>query len=76
MYDEGTGVKQDGLMAARLFQKACDGGDGSGCFNLGVMYGNGATVRQSDEQALKYFGKTCTMKHEEGCINYAKLKQR
>jgi TPR repeat protein len=34
----GKDVKQDDFKALKFYQKACDLNDGTGCFNLGVMY--------------------------------------
>ena len=69
-----TGVRQDKFKAVELYTKACDGGDASGCSNLGVMYSNGEGVRLDKKRALALFGKACDMKEERGCKNYAKLK--
>jgi TPR repeat protein len=44
VYYGGYGVKQDRTRAARLFQKACDGGDAKACYDLSEMYEYGDGV--------------------------------
>lgn len=41
MYAKGEDVAKDKKEAARLYKKACDGGEGIACYNLGVMYRGG-----------------------------------
>ena len=74
-YDDGQGIKQDYFKATELYEKACNGGDASGCFNLGVMYYNGQGVRADKQKALNLYGKACDMKHQTACDNYARLKK-
>jgi len=38
MYCKGKGVAKDAAKAARLYQKACDGGYEPGCASLGIQY--------------------------------------
>jgi len=57
VYAEGKGVKQDYFKAVELFQKACDGGDAAGCYNLGIMYMNGQGVKQDYSKAKKLLVK-------------------
>lgn len=54
-------------------KKACDGGDMSGCFNLGAMYDNGEGVKQDDFKAVKLYTKACDSGVIRGC-HYLGLK--
>jgi TPR repeat protein len=76
MYDSGVGVLQDKFKAVEFYQKACEGGYGVGCTNLGVMYANGEGVRQDKSKALEFYGNACNLKNEAGCKNYANLKNQ
>lgn len=58
------------------YKKACDGGEASGCFNLGWLYHNGDDVRQDNHIALELFGKACDLREQSGCKNYKILKNR
>ena len=68
--------KGDYQKAAQLYQKACDGGDAGGCYNLGVLYHNGQGVRQNFSTAKQYFGKACDLGLQLGCDNYIKLNEK
>ena len=74
MYANGEGIRQDSFKAVELYQKACDGGNATGCVNLGVLYRKGEGVRKDDSKALNLFGKACDLKDELGCKNFAILK--
>jgi len=76
MYNLGQGVKQDYFKAVELFQKACDGGDAAGCYNLGIMYMNGQGVKQDYAKAKELFGKACDMKLQSGCDGYRILNEK
>ena len=39
--------KGDYKTAVKYFEKACNGGEVKGCYNLGVMYENGYGVKQA-----------------------------
>lgn len=73
--DEGVKALQNGdfSKAAILFQKACDGGEALGCYNLGLMYANGQGVRQDYFKATELYKKACDLKLELGCENYKKI---
>ena len=51
----------------QLYQKACDGGDMEGCFNLGGAYFNGDGVARDIDKAMKLFQKACDGGDMEGC---------
>ena len=50
-------------------KKACDGGDASGCENLGLDYVKGRGVKQNYFKAAKLFAKACDGGNAEGCSN-------
>ena len=53
--------------AAELYKKACDGGNMSGCFNLGIMYANGNGVEKDLGKAAELFKKACDSDIADGC---------
>ncbi|MCI6343253.1 MAG: sel1 repeat family protein [Campylobacter sp.] len=55
--------------AAELYKKACDGGNMSGCFNLGIMYANGNGVEKDLGKAAELFKKACDSGNMRGCHN-------
>ena len=67
MYGNGVGVTQDFERAVSLHQKACDGGNMRGCYNLGFMYQNGTGVPQDINQALRLYRQACEGGDEEAC---------
>lgn len=75
MYEDGKGVKQDYFKAAKLYQKACDGGDARGCFNLGGMYYRGHGVKRNKTNAKELYDKACNMKLQLGCEEYKRLNE-
>ena len=68
--------KGDYQKAAQLCQKACDGGDAKGCYNLGVLYDNGQCVKQNFSTAKQYYGKACDLGLQLGCDDYKKLNKK
>ena len=67
-YDKGDYQK-----AAQLYQKACDGGDVKGCFNLGILYRDGYGVKQDYQKAAELLQKACDSGETMGCIGLAVL---
>jgi TPR repeat protein len=63
------------LPSFKSHEKACGLNNGTGCFNLGLMYEEGRGVRKSNTKALKYYGKACDLELALGCKNYAGLKK-
>jgi len=61
--------KGDYQKAAQLYQKACDGGNSDGCYNLGLLYVSGRGVKQDYQKAVKLFKKDCDSGNAEGCYN-------
>ncbi len=59
--------------AAKLYKKACDGGESSGCINLGIMYDKGKGVKQDYLTAAKLYKKACNGGDAFGCYNLGLL---
>ena len=55
------------------WEKACDGGDMVGCFNLGLMYDNGDGIRQDKIKATELYGKACDGGDMKGCYNLGNM---
>jgi hypothetical protein len=49
------------------FKKACEGGHGRGCFELGVAYNNGAGTAENQTLALSSFETGCTIGDGAAC---------
>ena len=76
----GEGLKafeqQDYQKARKFYEKACNGGDASGCFNLGELYRTGEGVPQDFSKAKELYKKACDEGLEVGCEKYHSLKQK
>ena len=44
--------------AMKLFQKSCDSGNGSGCFNLGIIYEKGKGINQDYTKVVERKAKS------------------
>eukprot|EP00729_Bicosta_minor_P013105 gene13105-biopygen14214 len=55
MYDNGEGVEQDHVEAAKWFRKSAEAGHARAQCNLGVMYNNGIGVEQDHVEAAKWY---------------------
>ena len=76
IYYEGEGVRQDLVLARRMFQKAANKGDIRGQMLLGFFYENGlGGLRQNRATAKELFGKTCDKGFQAGCDEYRRLNQ-
>ena len=61
------GVAQNYPRAAALFSKACDGGSGFGCGQLGGLYRRGLGVAKDPDKARQLLTKGCNMGSQWGC---------
>ena len=59
------------FQALNIFEKACEGGAYSGCYNAGLIYFKGDRVEQDYEKAANLFIKACDEGHSEACYNVA-----
>jgi hypothetical protein len=50
-----------------VFQRACEGGDGSSCFILGSLYSSGSGVPQDAARAFTLFERSCAEEWWRGC---------
>lgn len=55
--------------ARSLFEKACDGGNGLGCANLGALYADGEGVDRDPNKARGLFERACTSNDGFGCAS-------
>jgi hypothetical protein len=54
-YDNGQGVTENDVEAAKWYRLAAEQGDAEGQFALGIMYETGAGVPENDAEAVKWF---------------------
>ena len=69
-------MAQDSKKAAQLYAKACDMGNGGGCYKLGNLYAQGRGVKEDKNAAEKYLKKACDMEPELACERYKEFIQR
>jgi TPR repeat protein len=67
-YLDGKGVSADPEVAALLFNKVCDRGNASGCFELARLYERGEGVKKNPTRALELFMKSCNLGLDQGCL--------
>ncbi len=68
MYGNGDGVPKDEKLAIKLYQRACDGGEGRGCKNLGVMYENASGVAKDMKRAAELYEQACDKGDPGACV--------
>ena len=61
------GVKQDYSKAAKLFKKACDGGEAASCAQLAKQYFYGEIVEKDVNKAVILFKKACDGGYRPAC---------
>ena len=62
LYAKGLGgARQDGKQAVKLHEKACEGGFGASCAELGEMFFHGRNVKKDVSRALEPFEKACLL---------------
>jgi hypothetical protein len=67
MYEAGTGVAQDDVRAATLYEQACNSGAPRGCFSLAQMMDVGRGVRQDPPRATELRRRACTEGYTRAC---------
>ena len=67
LFYQGVNAHKQGnyTQAAKLFGKACHGGNAESCYNLGSLYAKG----QNYTQAAKLFEQACNGGYANGCFN-------
>lgn len=71
LFNQGVHAHKQGnySQAAKLFGKACHGGNAESCYNLGILYAKGRGVKQNDTQAAKLYEQACNGGDAAGCYN-------
>lgn len=62
-------------IAKQLYKKACEQGDGEGCWEHGKLFSSPQTVETS-EQAAMWFDRACTLSFMKGCAFLAGIHER
>ena len=57
--------------AVEAFTKACESGNGTGCYNLGVMYEKGEGIAQNKYKASTLYTQACRADVGLGCSSMA-----
>lgn len=70
LYNTGTGVPQNFMLAKQWFEKAADQGDSGAQVNLGTLYLLGQGVPESEQMALFWFRRAAEQKD---ALAFAKL---
>lgn len=63
--------KHDFAAAAKLWDAACKAGNGTGCFELAVMYRDGEGVERNLGRMRQLYEVACTAQDGRGCFNLA-----
>ena len=53
------------------YKKACDNGDGSACYELGILYDHGKVIEKNNEKANQFYLRACELKDDDGCAAMA-----
>lgn len=65
------GIAKDGKKAMELYTRACDGGDKSSCFMLGIEYARGENTKQDFAATTRAFERACDRAYAKGCLAIA-----
>ncbi len=77
IYYDGDGVRQDLVLARKMFQKAANKGDIRGQAALGMLYEEGlGGLKRNRTTAKEWYGKTCDQGSQYGCDQYRRLNER
>ena len=68
---KGSNLKSDKEKASSWYEKACNNGIASACYNLALDNFEGQGVEQNYQKALELFTKACDMGHVSACRNLA-----
>ena len=75
MYQNGSGVEQNGEKAVEWYTKAADLGNTSAMSNLGFMYQNGDGVEQKGEKAIEWYTKAIDAGDTSGFFGIGNMYQ-
>ena len=78
LYEDGTEAYDNGdhADAARIFRRACDGGEALACTFLGYMLERGEGVEQDEAGAGALYAQACGMAEVSGCYNLGVLTEQ
>lgn len=77
IYYEGKGVRQDLVLARKMFQKAARQGNIQGQGMLGFLYEEGlGGLRRNRATAKEWYGKVCDKGSQYGCDQYRRLNEQ
>ncbi|MDF1839560.1 MAG: tetratricopeptide repeat protein, partial [Planctomycetota bacterium] len=71
MYDEGQGVPEDRVEAARWYRLSADQGNAAAQSNLGLLYFRGHGVERSKDEAARWFGRAAAQGFAPAVSNLA-----
>ncbi|MFT7004624.1 MAG: TPR repeat protein, partial [Sulfurimonas sp.] len=54
---------------ANIYEKACNEGKASACYNLGILYMGSKGIKKDVKSAMKYYKKACDDKFTSACYN-------
>src|SRR5260221_14404550 len=67
MLEEGNGVAKETARAAKLYERACNGGDADACSNLGVLHERGDGVTKKPKLAMTLYQRGGDEGNLRGC---------
>jgi uncharacterized protein len=78
MYKNGIGVPENWSMFFSFSSKACDGGDGFACLNVGIEYevGGSGGIKQDYSRAAVIYSRSCNAGNAIGCQRLGSLYHR
>ena len=77
IYYQGKGVRQDLVLARKMYQKAANKGDARGQGALGFFYEDGlGGLKRNRTTAKEWYGKACDKGYQYGCDQYRRLNER
>ena len=73
---EGEGARRDPVRAAEFYQRACDGGLASGCFQFALLYAYGDGMPLDQARATESYRRACDGDYMSGCAALARSYYR
>jgi TPR repeat protein len=67
IYYFAKGVKQDFVMAKKVFEAGCSVKSAKSCLNLGIIYAKGQGLPQDTIKAKQLFQQSCDFGYDKGC---------
>jgi TPR repeat protein len=71
LYADGTAVQPDLKRAMALFERGCELGEPTACFNLANHCAEGTGVAQDQARAAKLYARACSLGYEPACAKAA-----